>query len=217
MIRLRTCVLAVSSLFALVARANAQFVRTATFENFTEGQSFGPSFTDPLSSESFREPTGPLKGFSIDSASGLFGGGMYLTSGGYSPGPGGGVFSTFGFKGDLPSLANRLSIDVSHLGGDTSQVSLTGFNSLGGVVSQSFGQADAQDPFRIQVTSNSFNFASFQVQVPPGLSAGYDNISFTIVPEPSIVATLGGIVAFFPRSRRFHRARRPVATPTPRG
>ena len=43
----------------LATGANAQITKTATFDNFTMGQLFQPSFTDPLSGITFGNSTNP--------------------------------------------------------------------------------------------------------------------------------------------------------------
>src|SRR5690242_9324429 len=73
MIRLRAYVLVALGLLILAPTVRGQVTRTATFENFAEGQSFKPSFTDPLSGIFFHDSTGPTANFTIDSASGIFG------------------------------------------------------------------------------------------------------------------------------------------------
>src|SRR5207237_3987844 len=118
--------------------------RVATFENFSEGDSFKPSFTDPLSGITFRNSTTSLGGFGIDYSSSAFGGSTYLTSGGYISGPTGIVYgANFGFTADLPALSNQVSIDVMRSDGDVSQIALIGLNSSGQTIAQQFGSPAA--------------------------------------------------------------------------
>src|SRR5205085_657843 len=90
-----------------------------------------------------------------------------------------------GFSADLPSGSNRVSIAMTYPGfGSTSSVTLTGFNGGGDIIAQQSGPSNAPDPFSLEINSAQFDITRLQVQVPMGFFAAYDNISFTIVPEP---------------------------------
>ena len=172
--------------FAQLARG--QITRVATFENFAEGQSFKPSFTDPLSGITLRDSTHPSGGFSIEYSSTEFGGGNYLTAGGYAPGPGNHWGANFGFIGDLSSPANNISVDVSYPGfGDSGSVVLKGYDSVGTLIAQQAGAPGAPGPFTLTIHSSQFDIVKLQVTVD-AIDTGYDNVSYTILPEPHSVS-----------------------------
>jgi hypothetical protein len=171
-----------------VAAADAQATKTATFENFAAGTAFQPSFTDPLSSITFRNSTNPPLpgGFDINFSSTYFGGGNYLTSGG----SGDGVLGTsFGFTADLPAVADNIQLDALYLTGSRANVTLEALNSSASVIAQQSGPVGISNAaFSLQVSSGQFDITTIRLLAGPGASA-CDNISITIAPEP---ATLWG-------------------------
>jgi hypothetical protein len=182
--------------------ADAQVTRTATFENFAAGQAFQPSFVDPLSGITFRNSTNAPApgGFVIDGSDHFFGRGNYLTAGG---GPTDSFGASFGFTADLPAPADTLSLDAIYLADSRANVLLQGINASGIVTAEQAGPGGTSSaPFSLQITSSQFDIASFRVSVVAGAS-GYDNISFTIVPEPfgAFVASSAATM-FLPRRKR---------------
>jgi hypothetical protein len=191
----------VFSMLVLPRLVEAAVTRVATFENFSEGDSFKPSFTDPLSGITFRDSSHPGGGFVIDYSATLFGDGNYLTAGVYVPGPGSGFGAFFGFTGDLPQQANEVGVDVRY-GADRSEVSLQGFDALGNLLAQQGGPPGQNLlPFSLEIHSSAFEIRSFRVSVGGG-AAGYDNISYTIVPEPAFAWGVLGIGALSMQRRR---------------
>ncbi|HEY1686831.1 MAG TPA: hypothetical protein VGG19_18870 [Tepidisphaeraceae bacterium] len=182
----------------LAAGADAQITKMATFENYTEGQNFKPSFTDPLSGITFFNSTGGTQNFVIEYSSMEFGGGNYLTSALYSPGSGGSWAASFGFTADLPTPANSLSISVTHSIGNTSTIQLEAFNSNNVLVAQKSAISNAPDPFTLEVISTEYDIASFKMIVSSQIGTGYDNISYTYLPEPASLAPFA-LLLFVPR------------------
>jgi hypothetical protein len=180
----------------LVTGVDAQITRTATFENYTAGQFFRPSFTDPLSGISFYDSTTPPGyGFAIDGSpnGAYFSGGNYLTAGG---GPFNGLGAYFGFTADLPFAANHVNLEAEYQADSITNVVLKGFDSSGHVVAQESGQASMSNPFTLEIDSAQYNITTFQISVGGG-AAGYDNISYTYLPEPAELGLLivaGGVV-----------------------
>jgi len=191
---------AVIAMLVFASAAEAQtWTRTATFENFTAGQSFKPAFTDPVSGIRFYDSTHPSGGFVIDYSSTYFGPGNYLTAG---VGPVDGLGSDFGFTSDLPSAADQVSLDVSYVGGLTSLVILRGYALTGELVAEQAGPPDAPRPFHLAIHSDQFNIVKAQVSVG-AIDIGYDNVSYRIVPEPSLLS----LIVFFVWARRGRRCR----------
>jgi hypothetical protein len=189
-------------IFVLPCLAQAAITRVATFENFNEGDSFEPSFTDLLSGITFHDSTHANGGFTIEFSGTEFGGGNYLSAGGYAPGPGHSWAGNFGFVGDLPSLAQRVSVDVTHSVGDTSSIKMRAFDADGNLLMVDSAPMGAPPNFVLTVTSRNFAIARFQLQGGAAIATGYDNISYEIVPEPGLVSGLLGIGALSMRRRR---------------
>jgi hypothetical protein len=185
----------------LAVGADAQVTRTATFENYSEGQTWSSTFTDPFSGIGFRNSTHPIAGaFVVEYSSTNFGAGNYLTSGGYSPGPIGGFGSYFGFTADLPAAADRVSMQVSCIFESTSNVQLIGFNSKGDPVAAVTAADGLTNPFTLEIDSARYDITTFRVSVNGG-AEGYDNISYTILPEPSLL-TICSFTGFLGCRRR---------------
>jgi hypothetical protein len=181
------------TLLLLAAIANAQITRIATFENYPAGKAFQPSFTDLLSGITFSNSTiQPAPGgFVIDGdPADLFNGNNYLTAG---VGPNDG-FGFFGFTGTLPQPAIRVSADVLCFGLPSGMV-LTGFDSAGTIVAQESGSSTSPDPFSIEIDSGQYNITSFKFTAAVRATA-YDNISYSYLPEPSILAGVLAALAF---------------------
>ena len=178
----------------------AQVTKTATFENFTAGTVFHPSFTDLMSGMTFRNSTTPPSpgGFVIDFSPSYFGGGNYLTSGGIGVGVLGG---SFGFTADLPAAANNVQLDALYQSDPRSNVTLQALNSSASIVAQQSGPAgNSNSPFSLQVSAGQFNITSIRVIAGGGASA-YDNISITIAPEPTMIFLPLAAVAMLRRRR----------------
>jgi hypothetical protein len=138
---------ATTGLLLLVAgTASAQVTRVATFENYTEGRSFKPSFTDPLSGITFHDSTSDGNVFAIEYSATQFGGGNYLSAA-YSVGPGFGWSAHFGFTADLPMAARSASVDIGFSDGVGSAFLLQGINAQGIVVASQHGPATSSSPF----------------------------------------------------------------------
>jgi hypothetical protein len=174
---------------ALIARVHAAQTITATFENFKEGDSFEPSFTDPLSDITFSDST--YGSFGIDYSAMQFGGGNHLATM-VIVGPVSSWDNFFGFTGTLPAPANRVSIDVSYPGFENvSGLLLKAFDGRNNVVAQQFGPPNyPAEPFTMQVTSSQFDIAKFQIVPNGGIDSVYDNISYTIAPDPMNLASI---------------------------
>jgi hypothetical protein len=196
-------------LLALAASANAQITRTATFENFTVGQTFKPSFTDPISGIIFTNSTGPTDDFDIADGLVEFSNDNYLGSG--SPA---GWSWEFGFTGKLPAPADQVSIEVSDGGiGYDSNVTLEGLDKNNNVIAEQSGISTppgtfGPDPFTIQIISPDYNVVSFQV-IAVGIFTGYDNITYTILPEPTPISCLFLAISFPILNRRKITASKP--------
>jgi hypothetical protein len=188
-------------LAGITATASAQVTRTATFENFTPGQFFRPSFTDPLSGITFRDSTHPFShDFAIDGNPGgfYFGApGNYLTAGG---GPVAALGSYFGFTADLPSPANCVSLDAVYQDDAITTMVLLGLDKTGAVVAQQSPPPGTTNPFTLTITSSQYDITTFRVSIRTGFS-GYDNISYTVLPEPSLLGW-AGVIALVCRRRR---------------
>jgi len=149
--------------------AGAEITRTATFEHFSEGQSFALSFTDPKVAfiSAIPPPTLP-SGFDFERSSNLFAS-THLTSGGYVPGPGGSLSAFFGFSADLPVESNEVRIDAIYSAQPRTDVVLTGFNSRGEAVASAVGPAGLSgEQFSLTLHSAQYditNFASQSAQV----------------------------------------------------
>jgi hypothetical protein len=172
--------------FVLTSISYAQITRTATFENFTVGEIFKPSFTDSGSGITFSNSTGPTQDFEITDGLSEFGYSNYLSSGSTAPG----WSYQFGFTGGLLSPSNYVSLKVSD-GGSSNATGLTleGFNSVGMIIVQQSGSSIESDPFTLQITSSQYDITSFKV-IAAGIFTGYDNISYTILPEPASISFL---------------------------
>jgi hypothetical protein len=179
-------------LVALAASANAQITRIATFENYAPGAAFQPSFTDALSGITFSRSTNPPLpgGFAINGDPlNLFDGTNYLTAGG---GPNDGLGANFGFSGALPEPADQVSADVFVQG--SAGVTLNGFDSMGVLVAQESGPPSTSR-FNIEISSSQYNITSFQLSVVDR-GTGYDNITYTILPEPTPISCLLLAISF---------------------
>ncbi|HEY1684385.1 MAG TPA: hypothetical protein VGG19_06460 [Tepidisphaeraceae bacterium] len=172
----------------LAVEATAQITKTATFDNYTAGQSLIPSFTDPLSGITFSYSTLGT-GFVIDGDPlDLYDGSNYLTAGG---GPNDGQGANFGFIGTLHAPANYVALEAF-----AANVTLEGFDSTGTLVAEQTGPVSSPiGSSNLQISSSQYNITSFQVMVTPGGFEGYDNISYTYLPEPTLLPCLLGIVA----------------------
>lgn len=182
--------------FALALFAQAQITETATFENYAPNTFFKPSFIDTLSKITFLASTNPLGGFAIDSDSlDLFDGSNYLTAAVGSNGFGG----NFGFTGDLPEPSNRVSADAIYFNSNSNNnVTLEGFNSSGTLIAQQ--SFNSPGIFTLEISSSQYDITTFQIVVNGGFE-GYDNISYTYLPEPSVAMSLL-IFAAIPIRRR---------------
>lgn len=176
----------VALIAGLTSAASAQVTHVATFENFTEGQAFKPSFTDPLSGITFRDSTASGHGFSIDYAIDPFGVSTYLTSGGYTPGDGRTLGYDFGFTADLPAPAIRVGLDVAYVPGTVGSPAgtmLRAYNTSGAVVAQTTVPGFVASPFHLEATSLAYDIVRLSITVPD-IATGYDNVSYTVLPEP---------------------------------
>jgi hypothetical protein len=185
------------SLLAFADAADAQITKTATFENYAANTDLGTSFTDPLSRITFSDPTSPYL-FFIGYGLPEFGGGNDLSGGD------GTAEGYLGFVGTLPFAADQLSVDIAWSGTlpGSSGITLVGFsglNATGTVITQQ-SISNATDPHTLQIESSQYNIASFKVEVD-AVPAAYDNISYTYLPEPSILAGFLGVLVFRRRLR----------------
>jgi hypothetical protein len=171
--------------FVLTSISYAQITRTATFENYVAGQEFKPSFTDPASEILFSNSTGPTHDFDITNGLPQFNNGNYLTSGSIGLGA---ESHQFGFTGSFPVPANAVSLEVSNDGiGNPANVTLEGFDIADTLVTEQSGSASSPDPFILQISSSQYNITSFIVMAVD-IDVAYDNISYTILPEPALVS-----------------------------
>jgi hypothetical protein len=172
-------------LVVLATSAHAQIARTATFENFTVGQTFKPSFTDPISEITFSNATSSVEGFAIASGLSQFAGTHYLNSASDT-----GWTYQFGFTGNIPVSADQVSLEISDGGSsNTAGVTLEGFDANNALVAQQSGSSNEPDPFTLQITSSQYDITSFKV-IAAGIFTGYDNIGYTILPEPASISFL---------------------------
>src|SRR4051794_33235460 len=125
------CVLA-----ALVTASTANGATlTANFENFTEGEHFAPSFTDPVSGIFFTSSTAANHNFVIefsnDPRSPIYLNNKYLVGNGLAPGAGFSLASNFGFTAILPSAADKVRLDagVGDSGTGPCAIVLTGYDA----------------------------------------------------------------------------------------
>ena len=188
------------------ATAGGQVTRVATFENYVPLDGFKPSFTDPLSGITFRNSTHPSQGFIINGSPDgrYFGGGHYLTAGG---GPYNGMAPYFGFTADLPAPANHVRIDMVYGSGFLPGALLRGFDALGNLVAQQYGPTNIGGQnvqFSLEISDAAYSIRMFQVSVNGGV-AGYDNVRYTIVPEPALAGlamfAISAIACRPPRTR----------------
>jgi hypothetical protein len=189
------CAVCIGTIFWVGTIGRADITRVATFENFTRGQQFKSSFTDPISGIVFSDSTTSTGGFTIAGGLSEFGNGNYLNSGGDS-----GWGFQFGFTGTLPVSANFIAIDVSTGGiGNSSSVELKAFNSSNAMIDEKLGPNDQIDAFTLEITSSQYDIAYFEIAAVD-IATGYDNISFTTnVPEPSSLLLILGVGAFIMR------------------
>jgi hypothetical protein len=178
------------------------FPATATFENFNEGDSFTPSFTDPLSGiQFFTSSAAGNTNLVIEYANStswtapMFQNNKYLTGNGYSPGNGASLGAQFGFNATLPQLARSVELDIA---GDSVSgpygVSLVIQNSSGvtlGLQTANFGPGFPQQ-VHVRAESANFDIAKFQIVPGSGGFDGVDNIT-ALAPEPATGAT-GAVV-----------------------
>ncbi len=146
----------------------------------------------------FRDSTHLSGGFVIDYSSTFFGPGNYLTAG---VGPVDGLGSHFGFTADLPSGADEVSLDVMYVGGFSSLIILRGYTLTGELVAEQAGPPDAPQPFNLGINSSEFNIRKIQVSAD-AVSTGYDNIKYTVLPEPGLSSSMLISVAMMNRRRR---------------
>ncbi|HEX3358555.1 MAG TPA: hypothetical protein VHS31_16390 [Tepidisphaeraceae bacterium] len=180
----------------LICPAFPTLAATATFENFSEGQSFSTSFTDPLSGIFFSNPTALNHDFVIE-----YGGpdpqlpditpGHYLKSNGYAPGDGISVSPNTGFTATLPSAALLLSMDFVYISPGT--LTVNAFDAQGNIVAT---QSVTPPPgnfleghLALQSPSPFVKFTA--TSTVDGI--GYDNIHFD-VPEPSTLGPVATIL-----------------------
>jgi hypothetical protein len=181
-------VVAVGVAVGWVGVARGQVTRVATFENYTAWTSYSVGFTEPASGIYFHDSTHPPNGgFDVDRSFGVvWSPGYYLTSGGGPEVYG----SFFAFTADLPAAADRVGMDVMYLGAPASNFQLKGYDAAGVVVAQQSGPAVNTQPFHIEISSPSYDIVRIQTFVQGG-AVGYDNISYTVLPEPGVA--LGGV------------------------
>jgi hypothetical protein len=184
--------------FGITCSARAAITRVATFENFGSGQILGQSFADPLSGITFRESTHVSQIFVVNYSSTFFGPGRFLSSGVIADG---GLGAYFGFTGDLPLPANHVSIDAMYSGGGPpSQITLQGLDAVGSLVAQQTGPASGSVPFTLAINSAQLDISTIRV-IASGVSSGYDNVNFTIIPEPMGAPALMLVVLLVRRIR----------------
>ena len=125
-----------AALLQLCAIAPAR-AGVANFENFTEGDFFFPSFTDPASGIFFVDSTGPDPGEWVIEFTGArpdlptASPGNYLSSLGYVPGPSLLLPYEFGIRGILPTLADRVSMTLIYATDPGASIALEGFDPSG--------------------------------------------------------------------------------------
>jgi hypothetical protein len=197
--------------------ASANQVR-ADFENFTEGDFFYPSFRDPRSRIFFTDSTGPDPGeWVIEYAESRPGlptttPGNFLSSVGYSPGPGLGLPYQFGLTGILPfgspSLSVTMLYSVYPQGGGTPTVTLQGFGDGGMPLSSTTFTTTTGDFVEKTLTiSSSIDILSFKI-TPRYIFTGFDNITFS--PEPSCGAAMMLVIVL--QARRYRQRPRRAIT-----
>jgi hypothetical protein len=178
----------------------------ANFENFSEGTSFKPSFTDPRSGITFSNSTAFLGNFVIEYATNstwsapMFQNNRYLVANGYVLGNGASLPANFGFTAMLPQLALLVELDV--VGNSSSSavpcgVSLLIQDSGGATISSQTATLTSGSPqqYHLKAESPICNFARFLITTSNAGFDGVDNIN-VLTPEPS--AAVGGALLIFP-------------------
>lgn len=175
----------------------------ATFDNFTEGDFFFGSFTDPVSGITFLDATGPDPGeFIIDFAEvpGITTG-NYLSSAGLAPGPGIALPLEFGFRGALPTPADEVLLRFAYGTDPGASMRLEGFDADDNLIALTtlVPPSGAFLESSISIESTLTNIHSFKV-TPENLFVAYGLVEF--VPEPTAAAAVLGITLVALRSRR---------------
>jgi hypothetical protein len=190
-----------------VEGARGEVTRVATFENFVEGQNFKPGFVDPQSGIRFRDSTHLDGGFTIDYSTTPFGTGNYLTAGGVVAGPGGWLGAFFGFTADLPEPARRVGMDVTGGLFGISGMAVRGFDSAGVMVAEVVAPVGLAKTFQFELVSGEYDIVRVQAVMPP-VATGYDNIRYTVLPEPGGMVGAGVLAGVWVGGRRGRAGRR---------
>ena len=172
--------------------AQAASAGVVTFENFSEGQAFSSTFTDPATGVVFYDSTTNVFGIEYGAADPLFPGvlpGHFLVGGGFVPGNGTGFVVGFGFTARFPLPVDHASIDVLYRTVDQS------FGST--ITAQALTQADKVIETKTFTLSSPVvgGVTSFDFQTPvdeimslkltaPNFGTGYDNIAFSSQAAP---------------------------------
>ena len=202
------CIFAAAAL--LHAPAGAGVI--ATFENYPEGWFDGTSTTDTVTGMTFSAAPVVTNRLCVEYAdsptpqdAAFFHKNKYLSSGGYSPGSGGGVPGNFDLTIGLPAPAAAVSFDIGYV--------YLPWNGPGSVDVYAYNAADVQIAQNV-VTYSTYTVwqqATLSISAPTGetmtrvfvdttnVPLAYDNISFT--PEPGLCGAIAA-AALLPRRRR---------------
>ena len=114
-----------------------------------------------------------------------------------------GFGANFGFTAILSEPANQISAEV-YFQESASQIVLSGFDSTGTLVSQELASPDPFTLEILEIDSTQYNITSFQISAEGG-GEGYDNVSYTYLPEPSALFGLMGITGLRTTSTKIGR------------
>jgi hypothetical protein len=186
----------------------------ATFENFSEGASFKPTLTDPLSNIVFSSSTAVNHNFVVEYANqpsvpaAMFQNNKYLSANGYSPGNVGGLAGNFGFTATLPQPAQYVELDLAGTRGSGAAgaygVSLLALDTTGAALGSqtvSFGTVGLVQQYHLRVDAPDFTIAKFMLTTSDEGADGVDNI-YASVPEPTTTFAATAMILAIGTARR---------------
>ena len=175
------------------------------FETVPEGNLFS-SFTDPVTGAVFTNSTSANANFvaefnAFDPIRPLTSDGTYLSTNGFSPGPGFGVAPNFSFDLTLPNPSTFLSFDVV-LADDAFDIDIHAYDA-GGTFIGTYTDSVSGPLFGEDSVNATFGSAAtfFEFRPDPNTNQGYDNFRFAQVPEPASAALLAGVGGLLLRRR----------------
>jgi hypothetical protein len=84
---------------------------------------------------------------------------------------------------------------------------VTGYNAAGTVVAQQLAPVGGgtANPYHFEINSGGYDIVRFVVQ-SPAIGTGYDNVSYTVLPEPGVgLVGVGAVVGAVGGRRRGRR------------